>query len=150
MITSYRYMSIKGWQEQEIKYKDDYILGAKTKRLLNNIDESLEILRLLQEQTDETQAESMDVYFDESATTVFLTVKLYDDNDDLIKVFNVEHSIQKQDFILLLEFLQFNAEHDINVYTFKGQVAERMNEYVDECYDLVGFGRRRVSSIKPR
>ena len=134
MITVYKYSY--GWREQKTKHNDDYILGSKTKKLLDNKEQVIELLNLLQEQVDETQAESMDIYFDESNKSIFLTVKLFDEDDDLIKIFNVEHSIQRQEFILLLEFLEFGFEHDVNVYYFKGTIAERMNEYVDECHEI--------------
>lgn len=134
MITVYKYSY--GWREQKTKHNDDYILGSKTKKLLDNKEQVIELLNLLQEQVDETQAESMDLYFDESNKSIFLTVKLFDEDDDLIKIFNVEHSIQRQEFILLLEFLEFGFEHDVNVYYFKGTIAERMNEYVDECHEI--------------
>ena len=134
MITVYKYSY--GWREQKTKHNDDYILGSKTKKLLDNKEQVIELLNLLQEQVDETQAESMDIYFDESNKSIFLTVKLFDEDDDLIKIFNVEHSIQRQEFILLLEFLEFGFEHEINIYYFKGTIAERMNEYVDECHEI--------------
>lgn len=134
MVTVYRYSM--GWQEQNITHKDDYVLGSKAKKLLDNKEQVIEILQILQTQADETQAESMDIYFDESNKTIFLTVKLFDEDDDLIKVFNMEHSIQKQEFLLLLEFLEFGFEHEINIYHFKGRIAERMNEIVDECHEI--------------
>ena len=134
MITVYRYGN--GWSEQKVKHNDDYIVGSKTKKLLDDKEQVVELLKLLQEQADETQAESMDLYFDESDKSIFLTVKLFDEDDDLIKVFNVVHSIQRQEFILLLEFLEFGFEHDINMYHFKGRIAERINEYVDECHEI--------------
>ena len=139
MITVYRYGN--GWSEQSISYKDDYVLGSKAKKLLDNKEEVIELLELLQVQAERTQADSMDIYFDESAKTIFLTVKLFDEDDDLIKVFNVEHSIQKAEFILMLEFLEFGFEHEINVYHFKGRIADKMNEYVDECHEI---GCRKV------
>lgn len=134
MITTYVYSY--GWREQNISYKDDYVLGSKAKKLLDNKEDVIELLELLQVQAERTQADSMDIYFDESAKTIFLTVKLFDEDDDLIKVFNVEHSVQKAEFILMLEFLEFGFEHEINVYHFKGRIAERMNEYVDECHEI--------------
>mgnify|MGYP006359145869 FL=1 len=134
MITVYKYSY--GWREQKTKHNDDYVLGSKTKKLLDNKEQVIELLNLLQEQVDETQAESMDLYFDESNKSIFLTVKLFDEDDDLIKIFNVEHSIQRQEFILLLEFLEFGFEHDVNIYYFKGTIADRMNEYVDECHEI--------------
>ena len=133
-LTVYRYGN--GWSEQKVKHNDDYVLGSKTKKLLDNKEEVIELLNLLQEQTDETQAESMDIYFDESDRTIFLTVKLFDEHDKVIKVFNVEHSIQRQEFILMLEFLEFGFEHEINMYHFKGRIADRINEYVDECHEI--------------
>lgn len=134
MITTYVYSY--GWREQSISYKDDYVVGSKAKKLLDNKEDVIELLELLQVQAERTQAESMDIYFDESSKTIFLTVKLFDENDDLIKVFNVEHSIQKAEFILMLEFLEFGFEHDVNVYHFKGRIADKMNEYVDECHEI--------------
>ena len=146
MITVYKYSY--GWREQKTKHNDDYILGSKTKKLLDNKEQVIELLNLLQEQVDETQAESMDLYFDESNKSIFLTVKLFDEDDDLIKVFNVEHSIQRQEFILLLEFLEFGFEHEINIYYFKGTIADRMNEYVDECHEI---GKGKIyGSLKRR
>lgn len=134
MITTYVYSY--GWREQSISYKDDYVVGAKAKKLLDNKEDVIELLELLQVQAERTQAESMDIYFDESSKTIFLTVKLFDEDDDLIKVFNVEHSIQKAEFILMLEFLEFGFEHEINVYHFKGRIADKMNEIVDECHEI--------------
>ena len=135
MITGYVYSY--GWREQSVSYKDDYVVGSKAKKLLDNKEQVVEILDLLQEQAERTQADSMDIYFDESSrVNIFLTVKLFDENDDLIKVFNVEHSIQKSEFMLLLEFLEFGFEHEINVYTFKGKIADKMNEIVDECHEI--------------
>lgn len=139
MITTYVYSY--GWREQNISYKDDYVLGAKAKKLLDNKEEVIELLELLQVQAERTQADSMDIYFDESNKTIFLTVKLFDEDDDLIKVFNVEHSVQKAEFILMLEFLEFGFEHEINVYHFKGRIADKMNEIVDECHEI---GCRKV------
>ena len=144
MITMYRYSM--GWQERKLNYKDDYVIGARTKKLLDNIEESLEILEILQKQADKTQAESMDIYFDESYTTITLTVKLFDDEDKLIKKFNVEHSLKLQEFALLLEFLHFNLEHEINVYQYKGIVAEDLTEECEECYEV---GRMNHAKIKP-
>lgn len=134
MITVYRYTM--GWKEQSVSYKDDYVLGSKAKKLLDNKEDVIELLELLQTQAERTQADSMDIYFDESNKSIFMTVKLFDEDDDLIKVFNVEHSIQKAELLLLLEFLEFGFEHEINVYYFKGRVAEKMNEYVDECHEI--------------
>lgn len=134
MITTYVYSY--GWREQNISYKDDYVVGAKAKKLLDNKEDVIELLELLQVQAERTQADSMDIYFDESNKTIFLTVKLFDEDDDLIKVFNVEHSVQKAEFILMLEFLEFGFEHEINVYHFKGRIADKMNEYVDECHEI--------------
>lgn len=134
MITTYVYSY--GWREQNISYKDDYVVGAKAKKLLDNKEDVIELLELLQVQAERTQAESMDIYFDESAKTIFMTVKLFDEDDDLIKVFNVEHSVQKAEFILMLEFLEFGFEHEINVYHFKGRIADKMNEIVDECHEI--------------
>lgn len=134
MVTTYVYSY--GWREQSITHKDDYVVGAKAKKLLDNKEDVIELLGLLQTQAERTQAESMDIYFDESSKTIFLTVKLFDEDDDLIKVFNVEHSIQKAEFLLMLEFLEFGFEHEINVYHFKGKIADRMNEYVDECHEI--------------
>ena len=144
MITLYRYSH--GWQEREIKHKDDYVLGSKTMKLLNNIEESLEILEILQTQAERTQANSMDIYFDESYTMITLTVKLFDEHDRLIKKFNVEHPLKIQEFTLLLEFLQFNLEHEINIYQYKGIVAEDLTEDCDECYEV---GRNKQVRIKP-
>lgn len=144
MITLYRYSH--GWQEREIKHKDDYILGQKTMKLLNNIEESLEILEILQTQAERTQANSMDIYFDESYTMITLTVKLFDEHDRLIKKFNVEHPLKIQEFVLLLEFLQFNLEHEINIYQYKGIVAEDLTEDCAESYEV---GSSRKPKIKP-
>lgn len=145
MVTMYRYSM--GWQEKKISHNDDYVLGSKVKRLLDYKEQSLEILELLQEQAERTQAESMDIYFDETYTTTILTVKLFDDEDDLIKMFNVEHSLKIQEFILLLEFLKFNLEHDVNVYQYKGKIAESLTEECEECYEI---GRMKQTKIKPR
>ena len=144
MIALYRYSY--GWREQKVSHNDDYVLGAKTKSLLEDKEQGLEILKLLQTQAEGTQAESMDIYFDETYTTTILTVKLFDDEDDLIKMFNVEHSMKIQEFILLLEFLEFNLEHDVNVYQYKGKVAENLTEDCDECYEI---GRAKQVKIKP-
>lgn len=133
-LTTYIYSY--GWKERQIKHNDDYVLGAKTKKLLDNIGESLELLQVLQEQADDSQAESMDIYFDESSADVFLTVKLFDEHEKTIKVFNVEHGVQKNEFYLLLEFLPFNLEHEINVYIFKGVIADSMNEYTGEVIEI--------------
>lgn len=145
MVTVYRYSY--GWREQSVNYKDDYVLGSKTKRLLDNREESLELLGLLQEQAEGTQAESMDIYFDESYTRTILTIKLFDENEDLIKMFNVSHSLRLQEFLLLLEFLQFNLEHDVNVYQYKGKVAESLTEDCKECYEV---GRMKQTKLRPR
>ena len=152
MVTGFKYATTIGWTDDKISHKDDYMVGARTKKLLSNIDECVTMLKLLQEQVEEHQADSMDIYFDESNRIVFLTVKLFDEDEDLIKIFNIECSIQKQEFFLLLEFLEFSLNHDINVYSFKGRVADRINEYADEQYDLTGVAvnRRKTDSIKPR
>lgn len=144
MITVYRYTM--GWQEREFKHKDDYVLGSKTMKLLNNIEQSLEILQILQTQADETQAYSMDIYFDESYARTILTVKLFDEEDFLIKKFNVEHSLKIQEFVLLLEFLYFNLEHEISIYHYKGIVAEDLTEDCEEHYEV---GRMNQPKIKP-
>ena len=144
LITLYRYSM--GWREKEINYKDNYVLGQRTMKLLDNIEQSLEILEILQTQADETQAESMDIYFDESYANATLTVKLFDEEDELIKKFNVEHPLKLQEFTLLLEFLQFNLEHEINIYQYKGIVAENLTEDCDECYEV---GRMKQPKIKP-
>lgn len=144
MITLYRYTM--GWKEREVNYKDDYVLGQRTKSLLENKEQSLEILEILQTQADETQAESMDIYFDESYANATLTVKLFDEEDDLIKKFNVTHSLKVQEFMLLLEFLQFNLEHEINIYQYKGKIAESLTEDCDECYEV---GRAKQIKVKP-
>ena len=62
MIALYRYSY--GWKEQNVKHNDDYVLGSKTKSLLEDKEQSLEILKILQRQAEGTQAESMDIYFD--------------------------------------------------------------------------------------
>lgn len=144
MITLYRYSM--GWKEREINYKDDYVLGQRTKKLLDYKEQSLKILELLQEQADETQAESMDIYFDESYANATLTVKLFDEEDDLIKKFNVTHSLKIQEFILLLEFLEFNSYHEINIYQYKGRIAESLTEECDECYEV---NREKQIRVKP-
>lgn len=144
LITLYKYSH--GWREREIKHKDDYILGSKTMKLLNNIEQSLEILEILQTQAERTQAYSMDIYFDESYANITLTVKLFDEQDKLIKKFNVEHPLKLQEFVLLLEFLQFNLEHEINIYQYKGIVAEDLTEECDEHYEV---GSSRKVKIKP-
>jgi hypothetical protein len=130
-----------GWKEKNMSYNDDYVVGSKTKKLLDNMEQSLEILEILQTQAERNQADSMDIYLDESYTTTILTVKLFDEDDDLIKMFNVEHSLKLAEFVLLLEFLQFNLEHDINVYQYKGRVAEDLTEDCDECYEI---GQRKT------
>lgn len=144
MVSVYRYSY--GWKEQNVTHKDDYVLGSKTKSLLENKEQSLEILKILQTQAERTQAESMDIYFDESYTTTILTVKLFDDEDDLIKMFNVEHSLKIQEFILLLEFLKFNLDHEINIYHYKGKIAESLTEECEECYEV---GRAKQIKVKP-
>ena len=146
MITLYRYTM--GWREKEINYKDNYVLGQRTMKLLDNIEQSLEILEILQTQADETQAESMDIYFDESYARATLTVKLFDEEDELIKMFNIEHSLNLQEFILLLEFLQFNLEHEINIYQYKGKVAENLTEDCDECYEIGSSKQIRVKPVR--
>ena len=144
MVTLYRYSM--GWKEKKITHNDDYVLGSKTKKLLDCMEQSLEILKILQTQAERTQAESMDIYFDESYATTILTIKLFDENDDLIKKFNMEHSVKLQEFMLLLEFLQFNLEHEINIYQYKGKMAESLTEDCDECYEV---GRARQTKVKP-
>ena len=145
MVTLYRYSM--GWKEKQITYKDDYVVGSKTRKLLDNREESLEILELLQTQAEETQADSMDIYFDESYARAILTIKLFDEDEDLIKMFNVSHSLKLQEFLLLLEFLQFNLEHDVNVYQYKGKIAESLTEDCKESYEM---GRMIQTKIRPR
>lgn len=145
MITVYRYA--REWQEKKISYNEDYVVGSKTKKLLDYKEQSLEILEILQTQAERTQAESMDIYFDESYTTTILTVKLFDEDDDLIKMFNVEHTLKIQEFALLLEFLQFSLEHDVNVYQYKGKVAEDLTEECEESYVI---GRMKQTKLRPR
>lgn len=144
MITLFRYSH--GWKEHNTKHNDDYALGSKMLRLLENKEQGLEILKILQTQAERTQAESMDIYFDETYTTTILTVKLFDDEDDLIKMFNVEHSLKLQEFILLLEFLEFSLYHEINIYQYKGRIAENLTEECDECYEV---GRAKQIRVKP-
>lgn len=146
MITLYRYSM--GWKEREVRYNDDYVLGQRTKKLLDNIDESLEILEILQEQTERTQAYSMDIYFDESYANTILTVKLFDEDDLLIKKFNVEHSLKIQEFMLLLEFLQFNVEHEINIYQYKGIVAEDLTEDCEEHYEVRSSRKFKAKPVR--
>lgn len=145
MITLFRYSH--GWRERETDCgKDYYVVGQRTTNLLNNIEQSLEILKILQEQADDSQAESMDIYFDESYATTILTVKLFDEDDKLIKKFNMGHSLRLQEFVLLLEFLEFNLDHEISIYQYKGKVAESLTEECDECYEV---GRAKQIRVKP-
>lgn len=144
MVTLYRYSM--GWKEQNTKHNDEYVLGSKTRKLLDNLEQGLEILKILQTQAERTQAESMDIYFDESYATTILTVKLFDEEDDLIKKFNIEHSLKLQEFLLLLEFLQFSLEHEVNVYQYRGRIAESLTEECDECYEI---GRAKQIRVKP-
>ena len=139
MIMIHRNTIGSRWTDETKNYSDTMNIGSMAKKILKDKEQAIELLKLLQEQVEEYEAEGMDIYFDESASTIFMTVKLFDGRDRQLQVFNIEHSIQKHEFIFLLEFLEFGFEHEINVYTFRGRVAERLNEYVDECYEIGTF-----------
>ena len=136
MITVHRNTIGSRWTDEIKNYDDAHTIGSMVKRILGNKEEAVELLKILQEQAEEYEAEGMDIYYDESGSTIFMTVKLFDSRDRQIQVFNVEHDIQRHEFIFLLEFLEFGFEHDVEVYTFRGRVAEELNEYVDERYEI--------------
>lgn len=148
MIITHRNTIGSRWTDETQNYGDAYAIGSMVKRILEDKEQAIELLKILQEQVEEYEAEGMDIYFDESASTIFMTVKLFDGRDRQLQVFNIEHSIQKREFIFLLEFLEFGFEHEINIYTFKGRVAESLNEYVDECYEIGRF--KDTHSLKRR
>ena len=148
MIMVHRNTIGSRWTEETKNYGDIHTIGSIVKRILGNKEEAVELLRILQEQAEEYEAEGMDIYYDESSSTIFMTVKLFDNRDRQLQVFNVEHSIQKHEFVFLLEFLEFGFEHEINFYIFRGRVAEELNEYVDECYEIGRFKDAR--SLKRR
>lgn len=148
MIMVHRNTIGSRWTDETKNYGDAYTIGSMVKKILEDKEQAVELLKILQEQVEEYEAEGMDIYFDESASTIFMTVKLFDNRDRQLQVFNIEHSIQKNEFVFLLEFLEFGFEHEINIYTFKGRVAERLNEYVDECYEIGTF--RDAHSLKRR
>lgn len=136
------------WTDETKNYNDIHNIGSIVKRILEDKEEAVELLKILQEQVEEYEAEGMDIYFDESDSTIFMTVKLFDNKDRQLQVFNVEHTIRKNEFIFLLEFLEFGFEHEINIYTFRGRVAEGLNEYVDERYEIGRF--KNTHSLKRR
>lgn len=148
MIMVHRNTIGSRWTEETKKYGDAYTIGSKVKTILEDKEQAVELLKILQEQAEEYEAEGMDIYFDESDSTIFMTVKLFDGRDRQLQVFNVEHDIQKSEFIFLLEFLEFGFEHDINIYTFRGRVAEELNEYVNERYEIGTF--KNTHSLKRR
>lgn len=148
MIMVHRNTVGSRWTDETKNYGDTMSIGAIVKKILKDKEQAVELLKILQEQAEEYEAEGMDIYFDESASTIFMTVKLFDGRDRQLQVFNVEHDIQKHEFIFLLEFLEFGFEHEINIYTFRGRVAERLNEYVDECYEIGTF--KDAHSLKRR
>lgn len=148
MIMVHRNTVGSRWTDETKNYGDTMSIGAIVKKILKDKEQAVELLKILQEQAEEYEAEGMDIYFDESASTIFMTVKLFDGRDRQLQVFNIEHSIQKHEFIFLLEFLEFGFEHEINIYTFRGRVAERLNEYVDECYEIGTF--KDAHSLKRR
>lgn len=139
MITVHKNTIGSRWTDETKNYSDAYTIGSMVKRMLEDKEQAVELLKILQEQAEEYEAEGMDIYYDESDSTIFMTVKLFDSRDRQIQVFNVEHDIQKHEFIFLLEFLEFGFEHDIEVYIFRGRVAEKLNEYVDERYEIGTF-----------
>ncbi len=148
MITVHKNTIGSRWTDETKKYEDAHSVGLMAKKILKDKEQAVELLKILQEQVEEYEAEGMDIYYDESASTIFMTVKLFDGRDRQLQVFNVEHSIQKHEFIFLLEFLEFGFEHEINFYIFRGRVAEELNEYVDECYEIGRFKNAR--SLKRR
>lgn len=148
MIMIHRNTIGSRWTDETKKYGDIHTIGSIVKKILSDKEQAVELLKILQEQAEEYEAEGMDIYFDESASTIFMTVKLFDGRDRQLQVFNIEHSIQKHEFVFLLEFLEFGFEHEVNVYTFRGRVAEGLNEYVDECYEIGTF--KDAHSLKRR
>lgn len=137
-----------GWSEKYINLETDHRVGAYVIKLFKKLDQAVEILRILQQEAEDYDADSIDIYFDDSYSTVVLTVKLFDEENEQLREFNIEHTIGYMEFCILLQFLEFQLHHNINIYYYRGRASERLTKECEDCYEVGDYVGKETGYVR--